>query len=59
MQRSIHFDDILAEFSGEFNIFKKPTKEDFRPAKNKDKPKIFSKLDQRLLKLYKAIDMAG
>ena len=61
MQRSIQFNDILAEFGNELNIFKnkKPAEEDFRPAKKRSKSDIFSNLDQRLLKLYKAIDMAG
>ena len=61
MQRSIYFDDILAEFGNELNIFKskKPAKEDLRPTKMRSKSDIFSNLDQRLLKLYKAIDMAG
>ena len=59
MQRSITFNDILAEFGNELNIFKTPAKEDYRPAKKRSKSDIFSNLDQRLLKLYKAIDMAG
>ena len=61
MQRSIYFDNTLAEFGNELNIFKgkKPAKEDFRPAKKRSKSDIFSALDQRLLKLHKAIDMAG
>lgn len=61
MQRSIYYNNILAKFGSEMNIFKskKPAKEDFGPAKKRSKSDIFSNLDQRLLKLYKAIDMAG
>jgi len=58
MQRSIYFDDILGN---ELNIFKnrKPATENNQPAKTRSKSDIFSNLDPRLLKLYKAIDMAG
>ena len=61
MQASIYFDDVLAEFGSDLNIFKnkKQTTDDIRPAKTRSKSDIFSTLDKRLLKLYRAIDMAG
>jgi hypothetical protein len=61
MQATLYFDDVLSEFGSDLNSFKhkKQTTDNSRPAKTRSKSDIFSTLDQRLLKLYRAIDMAG
>ena len=58
MQQTMYFDDVLAQIAIELNIPKKQETKPRRP-RTRTNSNVYKKIDDRLMKFYKAIDMSG